>query len=176
MFFMKKCFDGAKENVYKNISLQETWTKSRFAWARSCRTRRTSSSPSARRSSDSASSAWRTRRNKAAPAGATTTAASVGRNERGVRWYPAPALTTAAHLQVRRISNIFSKTEIFSQNLNIFSQHASFANYRCSGSTPKQRQLVRTVSTDNYKEDSSLASQDAKNVNLSRQNKFIKGE
>ena len=52
----------------------------------------------------------------------------------------------------------------------------SFANYWCSGSTPKQRQLVRTVSNDNYKEDSSLASQDAKNVNLSRQNKFIKGE
>ena len=53
----------------------------------------------------------------------------------------------------------------------------SFANYRCPGSTPKQRQVVRTVSNDNYKEDSSsLASQDAKNVNLSRQNKFIKGE
>ena len=32
------------------------------------------------------------------------------------------------------------------------------------------------MSTDNYKEDSSLTSQDAKNVNLSRQNKFIKGE
>ena len=77
------------------------------------------------------------------------------------------------------LSNIFNKTEIFSHNSNIFSQHASFAfaNYWCSGSTPKQRQLVRTVSTDNYKEDSSsLAAQDAKNVNLSRQNKFIKGE
>ena len=39
--------------------------------------------------------------------------------------------------------------------------------------TSKQRQVVRT---DNYKEDSSLASQDGKNVNLSRQSKFTKGE
>ena len=49
---------------------------------------------------------------------------------------------------------------------------SSLANYQYSGSTPKQRQLVRTVSNDNYKEENA---QDAKNVNLSRQNKFTKG-
>jgi len=41
------------------------------------------------------------------------------------------------------------------------------------GSTPKQRQLTRTVSNDNHKEENS---QDTKNsVNLSRQGKFTKG-
>ena len=46
-------------------------------------------------------------------------------------------------------------------------------NYWCSGSTPKQRQLTRTVSNDNHKEENS---QDTKNsVNLSRQGKFTKG-